>query len=62
MTNKRETSALSDPLSFEAVLDRTCDRLWNVKVQYSIRRLQEMEHNLDVLEQELEAMIDQKNY
>jgi hypothetical protein len=53
-------AAVSDPPSFEAVLDKTCDRLRDTKIQYSIRRLQEMERNLDILEQELEEILLKK--
>jgi NADH:ubiquinone oxidoreductase subunit D len=54
--NEKKT-AVSDPPSFEAVLDKTCDRLQDTKIRYSIRRIQEMERSLDILEQELEAII-----
>ncbi|MDR2403360.1 MAG: hypothetical protein LBD78_04960 [Spirochaetaceae bacterium] len=44
---------LSKELSFEQVLDETCDRLWDKKVRYSLRRLQEMEDTLGKMEEEL---------
>jgi hypothetical protein len=47
----------SDNSSFEAVLDRTCERLWGKKVQYSIRRLRELEADLQNIEQELNAFL-----
>ncbi|MDR2019668.1 MAG: hypothetical protein LBQ14_02765 [Treponema sp.] len=53
-------AAVSNPPSFEAVLDKTCDRLRHTKIRYSIRRIQEMERNLDILEQELEEIILKK--
>jgi hypothetical protein len=57
MNSSEKPPALSGPPSFETVLDQTCDRLWDRKVQYSIRRLREMEGHLSVLEQELDALI-----
>jgi NADH:ubiquinone oxidoreductase subunit D len=51
---------VSDLPSFEAVLDKTCERLQDTKIRYSIRRIQEMEQSLDILEQELEAIILKK--
>ena len=43
--------------SFEAVLDTTCQRLWERHVQYSIRRIQEMEEELRSIEKALDEFI-----
>jgi len=43
--------------SFEAVLDATCERLWERHVQYSIRRIREMEEELNCLENALDKFI-----
>ena len=43
--------------SFEAVLDSTCERLWERHVQYSIRRIREMEEELNRLENALDEFI-----
>ncbi|MDR2029602.1 MAG: hypothetical protein LBP93_08715 [Treponema sp.] len=48
---------LSDNSSFETVLDETCDRLRDKKIQHSIRRIRLLEEVLGNLEDELEAMI-----
>jgi hypothetical protein len=48
---------LSDNLSFETVLDKTCERLRDKKIQYSIQRIRLLEDVLNNLEEELEAMI-----
>jgi hypothetical protein len=56
MTPGKNPLTLSGTSSFEEVLDRTCDRLWDKKVQYSMRRIQELEDYLDVLERELDAL------
>jgi hypothetical protein len=48
---------LSDDASFETVLDETCGRLWDKKLQYSIQRIRSLEDSLNRLEEELDAMI-----
>jgi hypothetical protein len=47
---------LSGNPSFQEVLDRACDLLWNKKVRYSMRRIQELEDYLNVLERELDVL------
>lgn len=47
----------SDPPSFEELLDETCERLWDKKRQYTLRRLQELDNRLTCLERELEQLI-----
>jgi hypothetical protein len=47
---------LSRDPSFDQVLDETCERLWDKKVRYSLRRLQELEDILSKMEQELNEM------
>lgn len=49
-----EKIVLSDPPSFEELLDKTCERLWDKKKQYTLRRLRELDERLRGLEQELE--------
>ncbi|MDR2757822.1 MAG: hypothetical protein LBB78_00405 [Spirochaetaceae bacterium] len=56
MKNSEEI-VLSDPPSFDDLLDKTCERLWNKKKQYTLRRLRELDHNLNILEQELEQIV-----
>ena len=43
--------------SFEAVLDATCERLWERHVQYSIRRIREMEEELNAIEKALDEFM-----
>ena len=45
--------------SFENMLDTTCERLWEKHIQYSIRRIQEMDEELERLEKELDEFIGQ---
>jgi hypothetical protein len=49
--------APSEAPSFEQVLDETCERLWDKKVRYSLRRLEEMEDTLGKIEQELNEVL-----
>jgi hypothetical protein len=57
MISGKDTVTVPDNRSFETVLDDICDRLWDRKVRYSIRRLQEMDAVLAVLERELNELI-----
>ncbi|MDR1950236.1 MAG: hypothetical protein LBQ38_12655 [Spirochaetaceae bacterium] len=50
-------SIFSEDPSFEEVLDHTCERLWDKKVRYSLRRIQEMEDTLGKMEQELDEAL-----
>jgi len=46
--------------SFELVLDSACERLWEKQVQFSIRRITEMEKKLNTLEQELDIFLGKR--
>jgi hypothetical protein len=46
-----------DSPSFETILDETVTRLWEKKIRYTLRRLDEMEDILICLEEDLEEMI-----
>ena len=48
-----------DEPSFAAVLDTTCERLWERHVQYSLRRIREMDEELANLEKTLDKLIGQ---
>jgi hypothetical protein len=52
-----EWAVVSDTSSFKEVVDETFDRLWEKKVQHSIRHIRELEEQLDTLELELDMMI-----
>ena len=43
--------------SFDVVLDMACERLWDKRIQYSIRRIKEMDEELRRLEEELDEFI-----
>jgi hypothetical protein len=55
----QETVMYSSALSFDAVLDETCERLWSKKVLYSLKRLDELDGKLQNLEQELNQFLNQ---
>jgi hypothetical protein len=57
MTFREKYVALSDTPSFETVLDQTCDRLWDRKIQHVIRVIRKLEKRLCELERELDAMV-----
>ncbi|MDR3341238.1 MAG: hypothetical protein LBT14_00345 [Treponema sp.] len=61
MTSNKGSTTISENSAFETVLDKTCERLWRKKVQYSIRRLQELEADLTGMEQELDDFLCHKN-
>jgi hypothetical protein len=42
------------------MLDQTCERLWGKKVQYALRRIQELDADLQGIEQELDAFLCQQ--
>jgi len=48
----------TEDTSFESVLNSACERLWNKHSQYSIRRIQELGEELDLLEKELEQFLN----
>jgi hypothetical protein len=48
---------ISHDASFAVLLDHTCERLWEKKVQISLRKLEKLEAVLTGLEQELDAFL-----
>jgi hypothetical protein len=57
MTAGERPSIVTDNTSFEAVLDSAFERLWDRKVQHSIRRIGELETVLLELEAELDCFL-----
>ncbi|MDR2101443.1 MAG: hypothetical protein LBP43_02615 [Treponema sp.] len=47
--------------SFAVLLDDTCERLWDKKIQLSLRRLEKLEALLMGMEQELDAFLLEEN-
>jgi hypothetical protein len=57
MTPNARSPALYEDSGFEAVLNSVCGRLEDKQIEFSIRRLREMEERLGILEQELDDFI-----
>jgi hypothetical protein len=55
-----EGPPLEEPVSFERVVDAALERVWDKKVQFSIKRLREMEAQLLIMEKELEGILHAK--
>jgi hypothetical protein len=56
-TTAGEKAALSSDITFDALLDETCERLLHRQVKYAIQRIQEMEQRLGNLERELDDFL-----
>jgi len=52
-----EAVVFSNQPSFERIVEQSCERLWDKKVQHSIRRIHELEVVLSSMEQELDAFL-----
>ena len=50
-------SALFSDLTFDSILDETCERLMDRQAKYSIQRIYELEKRLNILEQELDEFL-----
>ena len=44
-------------ITFDTLLDETCERLLDRQVKYSIQRIHELEKRLDTLERELDEFL-----
>ena len=61
MTLDDKPVVMPDIYSFKDVLDKACDELMDKHVNYSIRRIQEMEEFLILLERELDEFLARKD-
>jgi hypothetical protein len=57
-----KAAVLAEQSLFSEVLDGACDRLWDKKVELSIRRIKQLDDYLIRLEQELTALIPGKDH
>ena len=53
MTTEGKAALLSE-LTFDSILDETCERLMDRQAKYSIQRIHELEKRLDSLGRELD--------
>jgi hypothetical protein len=57
-----QAAVLFEYPSFDQVLNGACDRLWDKKVELTIRRIRKLQEHLDRLEQELTILIPGTEY
>lgn len=57
MSTGEDAAAPPEGDSFEALLDSTCSRLWERKLRYSLKRIQELAVILDNTDRELEELL-----
>jgi len=57
MTINGKTAAIPDVYTFSDVVDEACGKLMNKQIEYSIRRITEMEEYLANMERELSDFI-----
>jgi len=55
-----ERAALLSEITFDSILDETCERLLDRQAKYSIQRICEMENRLEVLERELDEFLKRR--
>jgi len=61
MTFQEKPVVLTEEQTFETVLDSACERLNEKHIQYSLRRIREMEVILAGLEKELDDFLNVSN-
>ena len=59
MTTEERAALLTD-LTFDSILDETCERLLDRQAKYSIQRIQELEKRLISIERELDEFCKRK--
>jgi len=52
-----ENTALYDDVTFDDILDETCERLLDRQVKYAIQRIHDMDQRLSILERELDEFL-----
>ena len=57
MSSGKSPASVTRDTSFDEIVNDTCERLKDKRVQYSIQRINEMEELLNALEQELDQFI-----
>ena len=58
MAFEKKSAVVTEEQSFETVLDSACERLREKHVQHSIRRIKELDEQLNRLEKELNDFIN----
>ena len=57
-TTAGQKAAPVSEMTFDSLLDQTCERLMDRQVKYSIQRIHELEARLDSLERELNEFLE----
>jgi len=57
--NGEKPAPVSD-LTFDSILDETCERLLDRQVKYAVQRIAEMEKRLNALENDLNEFLSKK--
>jgi hypothetical protein len=57
MAYEKQYPVLTEDLSFYEALDSACERLEDKQIQYSIRRLRELDQRLGEMEKELDEFL-----
>ena len=60
MTLGEKSASVRGAFTFNEVLDEACEKLMDRQIKHSIRRIQEMEELLAVMEKELDDFLLQK--
>jgi hypothetical protein len=55
-----ENTMLVSDITFDSLLDETCERLLDRQVKYAMQRIQEMESRLSAMERELDEFLRSK--
>jgi hypothetical protein len=59
MTAEEQAAPVSD-ITFDTLLDETCERLLDRQIKYAIQRIHEMEKRLGNLERELDEFLKKR--
>jgi len=59
MTHENDSPVIAGDRLFDIMLDTACDRLREKHIQYSIKRIDEMDEELRQLEKELDDFMSQ---
>jgi len=52
-----QSTAVYEEVSFDSILDETCERLLDRQVKYAIQRIHDMDQRLSILERELDEFL-----
>jgi len=56
--SEEKSQVMTDMYTFSEVVENACEGLMDRQIKYNIRRIQQMEDCLNLLEQELDGFLD----